>query len=277
MNAREALASARQRLSEVENGGNHAVWLFEEAFGISYLQALQQQLDPDALGRYFGMVDRRAAGEPVQYIIGHWPFLGAEFSVGSGVLIPRPETEEVASLAISRARESGAKDILDLCAGTGCIGISIARALPGARVSCVELYPKAFKYLERNIAALAPGVAAVMADALEYHEKLAPGSIDMLVSNPPYVSREEMASLQPELAHEPVSALEAADGGLLFYKTISACYLQKLRPGGRLIFEIGHRQGDQVVRLLEGLGYCDVQLLLDQGGNPRIVEARVRE
>ena len=150
----------------------------------------------------------------------------------------------------------------------------VATHVPGARVTAVELSPDALAYLRANNAACGCPLYVVQADVLRWQEECAPGSFDVIVSNPPYIAPEEMAGLQPELFHEPRMALEAPDGGLAFYKHIAPAYFGALKPGGRLILEIGWRQADAVCALCLSAGYEDVSVRSDLSGNPRCVLAR---
>ena len=138
----------------------------------------------------------------------------------------------------------------------------------------LKVGPDALAYLRANNAACGRPLCVVQADVLRWQEECAPGSFDVIVSNPPYIAPEEMAGLQPELFHEPRMALEAPDGGLAFYKHIAPAYFGALKPGGRLILEIGWRQADAVCALCLSAGYEDVSVRSDLSGNPRCVLAR---
>ena len=221
------------------------------------------------------LTQRRLAGEPVAYIIGEWEFYGLPLDISRDVIIPRADTETVAEAAIEAAREAGpGAAVADLCSGTGAIALGVATHVPGARVTAVELSPDALAYLRANNAACGCPLCVVQADVLRWQEECAPGSFDVIVSNPPYIAPEEMAGLQPELFHEPRMALEAPDGGLAFYKHIAPAYFGALKPGGRLILEIGWRQADAVCALCLSAGYEDVSVRSDLSGNPRCVLAR---
>ena len=202
---------------------------------------------------------RREAREPLQYLCGRWSFLDFELIVGPGVLCPRADTEVVAETAAQTLAGVKAPRVLDLCAGTGCLGLGVKRFCPDAQVTCVEKSPEAFRYLEQNVHTALPGAApavqAVQGDLFTYWQSLPEGQLDLIVSNPPYIAPEEMAGLQPELFHEPRMALEAPDGGLAFYKHIAPAYFGALKPGGRLILEIGWRQADAVCALCLSAGY----------------------
>ena len=200
--------------------------------------------------RLDALCEKRCARFPLQYLCGEWDFLDLTLKVGPGAAVA------------------------DLCSGTGAIALGVATHVPGARVTAVELSPDALAYLRANNAACGCPLCVVQADVLRWQEECAPGSFDVIVSNPPYIAPEEMAGLQPELFHEPRMALEAPDGGLAFYKHIAPAYFGALKPGGRLILEIGWRQADAVCALCLSAGYEDVSVRSDLSGNPRCVLAR---
>ncbi len=223
---------------------------------------------------------RRARREPLQYILGSWSFLDLELAVGPGVLVPRPETEEVCLAAAGLLEGQEAPAILDLCSGSGALALGLQSRLPKAQVTAVEQSPEAFAYLLRNIEAFAQrrprAPRAVLADAFAYHGQLPRQSLDLLVCNPPYVTAEEYGQLAPEVLAEPRVALVAAQEGLAFYRAISANYRLALRPGGWLVFEIGAGQGAAVCGILAQDGYGDIGLRQDMAGHNRIVLAKKR-
>ena len=222
---------------------------------------------------------RREQREPLQYLCGRWPFLDFELAVGPGVLCPRADTEVVAEAAAQTLAGVKAPRVLDLCAGTGCLGLGVKRFCPDARVTCVEKSPEAFRYLEQNVRSALPGAVpaaqAVQGDLFTYWETLPEGELDLIVSNPPYLTAEEMQHLQPEVAQEPAMALEAGEDGLVFYRGLAALhYRQALRPGGVLVLEIGWQQRQAVMELLAGNGWADIKCRKDYGGNDRCILAR---
>ena len=245
---------------------------------------------------------RRAAREPLQYLCGSWPFLDFELAVGPGVLCPRADTEVVAETAAEMLAGVEAPRALDLCAGTGCLGLGVKRLCPAAQVVCVEKSPEAYVYLEKNTRlalkgrggstenvldaspfeepafdwGMKPTRAAepVEGDLFTYWESLPEGQLDLIVSNPPYLTAQEMSELQPEVAKEPAMALEAGEDGLVFYKAIAEHYQKALRPGGALALEIGWQQREAVTALLEANGWADIACRKDFGGNDRCVTAR---
>ena len=218
---------------------------------------------------------RRAAREPLQYLCGSWPFLDFELAVGPGVLCPRADTEVVAEAAAGMLAGVDAPSVLDLCAGTGCLGLGVKRFCPAARVISLEKSPEAYRYLERN-ASLSPAlnITPVQVDLFIYWQTLPEGQLDLIVSNPPYLTAAEMGELQPEVAREPAMALEAGEDGLVFYRAIAEHYQKALRPGGALALEIGWQQREAVTALLTQNGWTEIECRKDYGGNDRCVMAR---
>ena len=214
---------------------------------------------------------RLKSGEPLQYVLGKWDFYESEFYVGKGVLIPRPETEELVDLAVRSAKQMHSPLVYDLCSGSGCIGISIAKAVPAADVFCVEKSADAMTYLLKN----ADGVHnahPVLGDVLnaDSFSQIAENSVDMIVSNPPYIRSTEISALQREVQFEPKEALDGGESGLDFYRYIIKSWKRFLKPGGKLLFEIGNEQGSAVKTLLSDSGYNHIQIQNDLYGNPRI-------
>lgn len=214
---------------------------------------------------------RLKSGEPLQYVLGKWDFYESEFYVGKGVLIPRPETEELVDLAVCSAKQMRSPLVYDLCSGSGCIGISIAKAVPAADVFCVEKSADAMTYLLKN----ADGVHnahPVLGDVLnvDSFSQIAENSVDMIVSNPPYIRSSEISALQREVQFEPKEALDGGESGLDFYRYIIKSWKRFLKPGGKLLFEIGNEQGSAVKSLLSDSGYNHIQIQNDLYGNPRI-------
>ena len=164
--------------------------------------------------------------------------------------------------------------VADLCSGSGAIALAVARHVPRARVTAVELSPHALTFLRANNHSYGDPLRIVWGDVFFWQDECARESMDVIVSNPPYIAPEEFASLAPELAHEPRIALEAAEGGLRFYRHIAPAYFPVLRPGGWLILEIGFRQAEAVTQLCRAAGYTAISVQKDAGGNPRCVLAR---
>lgn len=218
---------------------------------------------------------RRAGREPLQYIAGQWDFLDFTLAVGPGVLCPRADTEVVCEAAVKLLQASGnpTPTVLDLCAGTGCLGLGIKRFVPGARVTCWEKSPEALAYLRRNARQALPGaeVAVREGDVLTDWQTLTPESADLIVSNPPYLTGAEMQALMPETAREPAMALDGGADGLVFYRCLTGPWKQVLRPGGWLVLEIGYEQREAVLALGADNGWVNGSCRQDYGGNDRAV------
>ena len=212
---------------------------------------------------------RRAAREPLQYLLGEWDFLDFTLKVGPGVLCPRADSEIVCETAIELLRGIPDPVVLDLCAGTGCLGLGVARAYPEARVTCVEKSGEAWRYLQANTQGTTVGT--VQADVFAWYKTLQPGSVDLIVSNPPYLTAAEMHALMPETAHEPAMALDGGTDGLDFYRLLCARYGTALRPGGWLVLEISCAQAAQVLALGEQYGWQNGRCRKDYGGNDRVM------
>lgn len=247
---------------------------------------------------------RRANREPLQYIWGHWPFLNFALAVGEGVLCPRADTEIVTELAaqclcphagnpVSAAQmplvagaapvQVDVPTVLELCGGSGCIGLGIKMFCPSAQVTILEKSPLALPYLRQNAAhALAdllphhpaPYVQVVEGDLFDYHTTLPDAAFDLLVSNPPYLTELEMTQLQPEVAQEPAMALVAGADGLDFYRAIAADYKRVVKQGGYLALEIGCTQAAAVTALLAAAGWANITCHKDYGHNDRCIIAQ---
>ena len=214
------------------------------------------------------IISRRRKGEPLQYILGKWWFFDSEFYVGRGVLIPRQDTETLVDTALELISSKEKLAVADLCAGSGAIGISLAAKRPNITVTAVEKYPKAFKYLKQNIELnKTTNVKPVKTDVL----KKPFGLYDMIVSNPPYITKTDMNDLSREVKKEPRTALLGGEEGLDFYKAISANWKSALKKGGKLIFEIGIGQAEAVGEILKNEGFSEITVIKDLGGVQRVI------
>lgn len=232
-------------------------------------------LDPAHAAALSALTERRAAREPLQYILGQWDFLDFTLEVGPGVLCPRADTEVVCEAAVELLQKAGdpAPVVLDLCAGTGCLGLGVIRFVPGARVTCWEKSPDALAYLRRNAANALKGaeVAVQEGDVLTGWQDVPPGSVDLIVSNPPYLTDAEMHELMPETAREPAMALDGGADGLAFYRCLTGPWKTVLRPGGWLVLEIGYKQRQAVLDLGKQNSWVNGSCRQDYGGNDRAI------
>lgn len=277
MRPREAVREIEARLTAAgcPDADFDARELFRLVTGAD-LRLADQPLTAAQADRLETLTVRRADREPLQYLCGSWPFLDFELAVGPGVLCPRADTEVVAEAAAGLLAGVQKPKVLDLCAGTGCLGLGVKRFCPDAVVTSLEKSPEAFRYLEQNAknALHRPAATPVQGDLFTYWETLPEGELDLIVSNPPYLTAAEMQQLQPEVAREPAMALEAGADGLVFYRAIAEHYQKALRPGGALALEIGWQQREAVTALLAENGWVEIACKKDYGGNDRCVIAR---
>ena len=222
-------------------------------------------------------IKRLLTGEPLAYIIGQWDFYGLTLHVTPDVLIPRDDTCAVASLAINRGIFLP-KDprILDLCCGSGCIGLAVASRIKDAKVTLADLSKDALKIAKLNVTNLKMSgrVSCILADATEPAPAFL-GKFDMIVSNPPYIDAADMKTLPKSVAEfEPRMALYGGEDGLDFYRSIIKNYTSALKPGGYLAFEFGDDQGDDVCRILEENGYTVLKRAKDYHHRERAVLAQ---
>ncbi len=268
----------------------HATELFERD-GVSAPRLTAEVLLADVLGRdrsflyghsedalaaesndaFLRAIDQRAAGTPTQYITRHQEFYGRDFLVTPDVLIPRPETEHVVETALRLAPPGAA--IVDAGCGSGAIAISLTLEMPGApaTVFATDISHSALAVSRENACRLGARVHLIECDLVS---AIAPRSIDLLVSNPPYIPLEEEAGLPREVReHEPHKALFAGPGGLDAYRALIADAQRVLRPGGWLVLELGYRQSNAVSQMLDGR-WCNTEIVCDLAGLPRVLAAQ---
>lgn len=256
--------------------------LLEESFGLSFVDVCLGALDrlsDDDKERLEAKIVQLEKGEPVQYVIGHADFYGRKFAVEPGVLIPRPETEELVSWIKEESKDirgnrNGKKYLLDVGCGSGCISVSLALDLPDVDVSAWDISDTALRVTKKNAKALGASVDIYMQDALNAPD----GDRDLwnvIVSNPPYICAKEAKEMEKNvLEHEPHEALFVPDTDpLLFYRAIAEYGTHALCRRGRLYFEINRAYGKETVDMLKALGYSDIELRKDAFGNDRMVRA----
>lgn len=215
------------------------------------------------------IIKQRKLRYPLQYIFGEWSFYGRNFFVGPGVLIPRADTETLIDKSLEFLKGVKNPQILDLCAGSGCIGITLAKETVNSSVLMVEKYSEAMRYAEKNIVSnAADNAKVILGDVFSGDGK---GEYDLIVSNPPYISESEMSLISPETKYEPETALKAEDNGLVFYKKIAKKYKNCLKKGGMIAFEVGFKQSDAVKEILENAGYTETDTVKDLNGIKRVV------
>ncbi len=218
------------------------------------------------------IIRQREIRYPLQYILGEWAFYKYTFKVGVGVLIPRSDTEILVEKCAEYLEGKTAPKILDLCAGSGCIGISLACDYPESAVVLLEKYPEARRYIDQNIElngaynslSLEGDIFMATASEQEY---------DLIVSNPPYIPPKEMAITSPETKFEPETALLGGEDGLDFYKAIIKNYKNSLKTGGMLAFEVGINEAERVKSLLTDAGFAKIEVYKDLNAIERVVTA----
>lgn len=253
---------------------------------LEYQEVLQDRL----CDKYFELIDRRSNGEPVQYIMGSQEFMGLEFIVNENVLIPRQDTEtlvedalEIINTGTLRGEDMDVKrkewDILDLCTGSGAIGVSLARIANKVNVTCSDISEGAIKVAKENAQkhGVAKSVKFEQGDLFKpFSKHFRKQKFDMIISNPPYIKSSIIPTLQKEVCeHEPLSALDGGESGLDFYERIVSGVGSHLRKSGVLLLEIGHDQGEAVSGLLSRNGeFTSIRVLKDLANRDRIVFAK---
>lgn len=256
--ARNVLPAADARLLLAHVLGRNTAWL--EAHR-------EEVLDPATAARFAALVQRRAAGEPVAYLVGRREFYGRDFAVTPEVLIPRPETELLVELALEKLGDKvgsgGTARLLDLGTGSGCLAITLALELPGMQVTAVDVSPAALTIARRNAARLGAEVAFIESD---WFAALPPQSFELIVANPPYVAADDPHLAQGDLRFEPAAALTDHADGLTAIRRIVAEAPRWLAEGGWLFFEHGWDQGDAARELLSAAGFEAIEQRRDLAG-----------
>jgi release factor glutamine methyltransferase len=262
--------------TQYEEGDFEARELMRTVLGVSASEiwlGKEMELSDSQRERLEELTARRMRHEPLQYLLGEWDFYGRTFQVGEGVLIPRADTEPLAEACLSFLRDRKSPRVLDICTGSGCLAVTLAAERPDAEVWAIEKSPAAWEYFCRNNAAYGGRVHGILADALGEIPELLP-DFDLILSNPPYLTGEEMRDLQPEVAREPAMALDGGEDGLYFYRELTARYRNRLKPEGMLAYEIGMGQQDAVSEILQKSDLNFICQTPDLHGIIRVVTAK---
>jgi len=283
MKGLDKLRSMHEVLEEsgIEGSARDAELILTHSLGIGRADLYRDNpdIDESAGAEIDRLVQRRVQREPLQYILGYTEFCGLKIMVGPGVLIPRPETEILAEKAkeVMRGKDWGHSSqkplaFLDLCTGSGCLAIALARAFPTVEVYGTDISEKALEYARGN--AELNGVKNVTFLLGDLFVPVRNMLFDMIVSNPPYIRTADIGSLQPEISDwEPVEALDGGAEGMDYYERITSGAIEQLKSRGPLMMEIGEGQSDAVRRLCEVAGFVHVSLIKDYAGIDRIVIA----
>lgn len=256
-------------------------WLLaEEVLGITRAQYFinpQRLVDKEDADKFFKFIDMRCNKIPLQHITGKQEFMGLSFNVNEDVLIPRQDTELLVESVLNYLKQKmkGKKvKVLDMCTGSGCIAISIKKLAENVDVTAVDLSQKALKVAIDNANQLEAKVTFIESDLFENVS----GKYDIIVSNPPYISKSDIETLMDEVKnHEPMMALDGDEDGLKFYKKISEKLNEYLSDGGMIFYEIGYDQGKTVPDILKQYNFKDINVYKDLSGNDRVVIARKGE
>ena len=250
-------------------------WIAEDTLGLSRSEMhfeTERSLSPEEHERLEALLQRRVQGEPVQYLLNSACFMGLNFYVDSRVLIPRQDTETLVEAVIVALRQLEKPRMLDLCAGSGAIGLSVRTLVPGADVTLADCSRDALEVVRENARRLGVDVDIRHGDLFRavWHQKF-----DLIASNPPYIPTGDLPLLQREVQREPQLALDGGGDGLEFYRRIAADAPEHLNPGGSIYLEVGAGQADAVRALLtERMECAEAGAINDLNGIPRVVWAR---
>jgi len=277
----EVIAEARRLLERagIESAGHEALWIVEHALRLPAHHVVTDRdrlLIPAELVAVRGLVKRRVAHEPLQYILGTQEFCGLEFDVSQAILIPRPETELLVEYVAQRISAEREATIVDVCTGSGCIAVALARLRPRARVIATDLSTPSLNVARQNAVRHAVGERIIWLEgdllgALAEHKL--EGQIDVIVSNPPYIAEADWATLQPEVRlFEPRAALVAGPQGTELHERLLQEADRYLSPTGAVIMEIGAGQAPAMRRIIERMAeYRFHRLIYDEAGLERVV------
>ena len=270
------------RLMNIDTYAFEAKLIIEKAFDSELPRILMNRdsaVPESILDNIQDMTEKRKKGFPIQYILGEWEFYGYKFKVGEGVLIPRQDTETLIDYVLDICRKNNIKSpkIIDLCSGTGCIAITLKKEIPDSEIYALENSGIALEYLEYNAKLNQADIKIMEADVLEdkYTDNFK--DFDIIVSNPPYLTAQDMRELQPEVRFEPITALYAGEDGLYFYQRITPLWKKILKSGGMIVYEIGMNQHESVSDILKSNNFNQTEFIKDTAGIIRVVSGVKQE
>ena len=271
----EWLKHARNRLAQTNcpDPDIDARWIAEDVLCLTRQELVfegDRAIPRHQLYRLEAMLDRRAAGEPVQYILGSADFMGLRFRVDGAVLIPRQDTETLVEATLIELRQRpGRPALLDLCAGSGCVGLSLASLAPNARITLADVSHEALEIARANQKDL--GVKVELRQGVLFNA-VGRERFDIIASNPPYIPTSELSGLQQELRFEPRIALDGGSDGLDFYRRIAEGAVDHLNPGGAIFLEVGINEAQPVLELVKARLPCaQAGTVKDLNGVERVV------
>lgn len=250
-----------------------AYWLLAELTGLSRTSlSLDKNLEisDEDVASFEKMFERRLAGEPIQYILGSWEFMGLKFFVNENVLIPRLDTEILIDYILNNIIKKD-DEFIDMCTGSGCIGISLLALSEAKKATLVDISRPALKLAKKNakINLVDDKIKLIESDLFKNVEE---NKVDFIVSNPPYIRTSVLKTLSDEVKKEPTLALDGGESGLDYYEKIVADSKNYLKDGGKLIFEIGHDQAEEISDILKENGFEDIEVIKDLSHLDRIVK-----
>ncbi len=268
----ELFCYCKERLNFTDSPEFDTICIFEDLLGVSKSKIyFNDNLATDEqINIVESVINRRKKGEPLQYILGKWDFYDLTFNVGTGVLIPRPETEMLVDFALEKIKDIKSPVIYDLCAGSGCIGLTVAKHRKDANVYLLEKEDGALKYLKANKEKYNLDNAYVIQGDLFNFDFSQMPQADIILSNPPYIPISEIEGLQKEVHFEPVTALDGGVDGLDFYRCMSEKWVSKVKKNGYIALECGEEQSECIISLFNGK-YSEKQVIYDFNNIDRIV------
>lgn len=274
MTTRDLMRAGTERLlaAGIDEAYHDARALLAFVFNRPAMELSALPLDAPAAdaGRYDALIERRSKREPLQYILSEAWFMGYRFQVGEGVLIPRADTETVCLCALEGL--CGSERVLDLCTGSGALAVSIKKEKPGCAVCAADISPLALSFARRNADANKADITFYEGDFFAPVE----GTFDLIVCNPPYIPKGDLATLQEEVKQEPMLALDGGDDGLTFYRRFLSEAPRYLRPRGAFVLELGDGE-EEAVRALAAPHFEGFTVFHDLGGLPRALRGTLKE
>lgn len=240
-----------------------------------FVRDMSLYTSPEIEERAMRMMERRISGEPLAYVTGAWEFHGLPFFITKDVLIPRIDTEILVDAAEELLKNNPSPRVMDLCCGSGCIGIAIARLFKSAKIIAVDLSASALQICRKNVNLnkVNSQVICMQADAKQAPPK-GMGSYDMIVCNPPYIPSEEIKTLDHSVKdYEPTWALDGGETGLDFYEAIVSQWTSLIKPGGHILFEVGEHQSRDVIQILQNADFQNFSVKKDTINVERVVIA----
>lgn len=272
MTIKELFRYCSEQLSFSDSPEFEAICIFEDLLNISKSKIYFDDniVTDEQIKTVESVINRRKNGEPLQYILGKWDFYDMTFNVGEGVLIPRPETETLVDFALEKIKDIESPVIYDLCAGSGCIGLTVANHRKDAKVFLLEKEDGALKYLKLNKEKYNLVNAFIIKGDLFEVDFLNFPDADVILSNPPYIPACEIENLQKEVHFEPITALDGGIDGLDFYRCIAEKWISKVKKNGYIALECGEEQSEDIINLFNGK-HSEKQVIYDFNNIDRIV------